>query len=107
MKIDILGTIYTVERQSWKDNSKLIENDGLCETYSKRLIINQPQEGAYDLENIDDYFDKVLRHEIFHAIFHEIGLDKYSQDETLVDALSILYPKIEKIMKNATLKNKK
>ena len=47
---------------------------------------------------IDDFFHKVLRHEGFHAIFAEAGASQYMEDETLVDMLAMLYPRIKVIM---------
>ena len=51
--------------------------------------------------NPDGAIRKTVRHELFHAIFHEAGLDCYAEDEVLVDALAILFPKIEQLIKEA------
>lgn len=100
--IDILGVEYSVFVETEKENPKLIGNDGLCELYSKSIILDTSSKSDKEaFDNIEEYYHKVLRHECFHAIFAECGLDKYCRDEVLVDMLAFLYPRIEKIMKDA------
>lgn len=98
-KIDILGAKYSVSSETEEDNPKLVGNSGLCENYSKRIIIDtSDRDEPTTVENYDGYCHRVLRHEGFHAIFHEAGLSKYNDDEDLVEALAVLYPKIKVIM---------
>ena len=99
MKINILGQQYEIEVQTEKDNSKLKDADGICEIYSRKLIIVTDYADDPDcFENIDEYIHKVLRHEAFHAFFAEMGIKEWFQDERLVDMLAMQYPKIRKIM---------
>lgn len=96
--INILGTGYELiidgeEQMQDKDNY------GECDRYTKVIRINRDAfEGENLTRNIKGVMGKTIRHELFHAIFHEAGLDCYAEDELLVDALAILYPKINKIM---------
>lgn len=97
--VNILGTKYKILVQSEEENPKLKDANGLCEWVSKKIIIdtsfkNEP--GA--LENIDEYIHKVLRHEAFHALFAEMGIRAWMEDEDLIDALAMQYPKIKDIM---------
>lgn len=101
MHIDILGTPYNIKFCTTKECPKLDiqDADGLCEQYSKEIIIRTGyEEDPACFNNIIDYREKVLRHELFHAIFHECGLDKYSNDEDLVNFLALQYHKIVSIM---------
>lgn len=99
MKLKILGTEYEVVKQTEADNSKMKDCDGLCEWVSKKIIIDDSYRGDADaLDNIDDYVHKVLRHEAFHALFAEMGMRKWLEDEELVDMLAMQYPKIREIM---------
>lgn len=41
--------------------------------------------------------DKVIRHEIVHAIFFEAGLHEYAYNETLVDAVAFHTANINKL----------
>lgn len=100
--IDILGVKYSVSVETEKENPKLKDSDGLCEIYSKQIILDTSnKDDAMAYAKIDEYYKRVLRHEVFHAIFAECGNDKYCCDEELVDLLAFLYPRIEKIMQEA------
>lgn len=96
--INILGTGYELIIDG-KEQMQDEENYGECDRYTKAIRINKDAfEGENLTKNIQGVIDKTIRHELFHAIFHEAGLDCYAEDELLVDALAILYPKINKIM---------
>ena len=102
-KVNILGTEYDVSVQSEKENPKLKENNGLCEQYSKKIIISDfdgAEEDVMLVENFEDFKKKVLRHECFHAFFGESGLrsnSEYAENEELIDWLAIQSPKIFKV----------
>ena len=97
--INVLGTEYTILTATGEENPKMKDAAGLCEAYAKKIYIDTSH-ASYEevVENFEGFCQRVLRHEAFHAIFHEAGLSKYYEDETLVEALAILYPRIEKIM---------
>lgn len=100
--INVLGADYEVCFQTEKDNPKLKGNDGLCEIYTKKIVLDTSNENDPDgYDNIQEYYNRVFRHELFHAIFAEAGFRDYLVDETLVDALAMLYPKIKEIMEKA------
>lgn len=104
MKINILGTEYEIIRDSTGNNPKLDNANGYCETYSKKLVVDEKLEGENILENIDDFKDKVLRHEIVHAFLHESGLSQSSEwakEEEIVDWIALQIPKLVKAMKDA------
>jgi len=107
MKINILGTEYEILIQNVSENEKLEECDGLCEHYSKKIVVSDFEEAEKDkmcVENLDEYRKKVLRHEIVHAFFGESGLrgnSSYAEDEELVDWIAIQAPKLFKAFKEA------
>lgn len=97
--VDVLGTQYEILVQTEKENPKLQDANGLCEAYSKKIVIDiSGKDDKMIFDNVDQFYAKVVRHEIVHAFFHEAGLDKYMEDETLVDAIAILIPKMYKAM---------
>lgn len=97
MIVNILGTDYEVLIQN--DHPKMKDSNGFCEWLSKKIIITDSYRNDEDaLENIDGYIHKVIRHEAFHALFAEMGIKKWLQDEELIDMLAMQYPKIKKIM---------
>lgn len=92
--INILGTGYELIIDG-KEQMQDEDNYGECDRYTKVIRINKDAfEGENLTKNIKGVIDKTIRHELFHAIFHEAGLDCYAEDEILVDALAVLIPKI-------------
>lgn len=104
MHIDILGTPYNIKFQTSNENVKLdtLDANGLAELYSKELIIRTGYEDdPNSFKNITEFREKVLRHEVLHAFFHECGLDCYGDDKTLVNFLALQFPKMQAIMEKA------
>ena len=100
MKVNILGQDYEILHQTKEENSSLRNANGICECYSKEIIIEimEKEEGTW--ANFSEYKNLVLRHELIHAYFNEMGLhDKYGKDEVLVDCLAHQIPKMAKTFK--------
>lgn len=102
-KIDILGTDYELVYKKESEEERFTANNawGLTELWSKEILVEELVPDSKTIRNHKDYEDKILRHEIFHALLHECGHKKYSDDEVLVDALAILFPKVVKIIESA------
>lgn len=102
IKLNILGQEYDLLFMTEEEFPKLekANANGLAELYNKQLIISKdgatPDDRTYD--NLKEYTNKVIRHEIVHAYFHESGLRDYCEDETLVDWLALQLPKIIKTL---------
>lgn len=98
--INILGTEYSVEEQKEHENPKLKNAVGLCETYSKRIIVdNSFETDPMTVENAEAFKQKVLRHEVVHAFLHESGLagnSDWAENEEAVDWIAMQGPKIMK-----------
>lgn len=99
MKINILGTDYEIKYETRMENPKLINANGLCEFWAKKIIIDKPDPDPENYENINEFEKKVIRHEIIHAFLGESGLRQYMEDETLVDWIAVQFHKIEEIFK--------
>ena len=101
MTVNILGTDYEVITQTEEENPKLKEAYGLCEMYSKKIVLSDIKEDVMNVDNIEAFKRKVIRHEIVHAFFAESGLrsnSDYAQNEELVDWIAIQFPKMVKVM---------
>ena len=100
--VNILGTEYEIHRQSSKENPKLEECNGICEQYSKKIVLNTLEEEKQDVmivDNVEELEKKVLRHEIIHAYLGESGLrgsSEWAENEEMVDWFAIQFPKILK-----------
>ena len=98
MKIDILGTKYTIQKKSKAEDSFLNNCDGYCDKTS-HLIVVATKEGDCELDNFEAYQKKCLRHEIIHAFLFESGLHEnwthnQGHDETYVDWIAAQFPKL-------------
>ena len=97
---DILGTDYQLIASNERENLKLQNNDGIAELYSKKLIFDFTDKvDNLTFENIESYMQSVVRHEMMHAFFHEAGLDRYADDEVLVDFIAKQFPKLQELFK--------
>lgn len=101
-RVNILGTEYQLLEQNDSENPKLKEANGLCEHYSKKIIVASMEQMDTDVmvvENLEEYQNKVLRHEIVHAYLGESGLrsnSDWAENEEMVDWIAIQAPKIFK-----------
>jgi hypothetical protein len=104
MKVDVLGTQYTIEEKSKADDALLAECDGYCDKTSKKIVIITKGDDC-ELADFEVYRRKVLRHEIIHAFLFESGLHEnwehkpYGHDETYVDWIAVQFPKLMKAFK--------
>lgn len=106
MRVNILGTEYTIENMTSSACKALEECAGFCDKTSKRIVINKKDENC-DLDNFEEYRKKVLRHEIIHAFLFESGLhenfrhNEWGHDETTIDWIAVQFPKMLKAFKEA------
>lgn len=100
-KINVLGTEYSIEKHNMDEDVKLRDANGYCEYFSKKIILEDIKPDPMNVEKIEDFEKKVLRHEIVHALFFECGLSKYTHDEDLVDWIALLGEKLNKIWEEA------
>lgn len=106
MKIDVLGTKYTIIEKEQSKDKLLNKCDGYCDKTSKKIVITMGPSDS-ELENWNIYKRKILRHEIIHAFLFESGLhenfkhDQFGHDETYVDWVASQFPKLLKAFKEA------
>lgn len=106
MKIDVLGTKYTVSFKSEQEDPELEQCDGYCDKTTKEIVVKKQSKHS-NLGNYEEYQKKVLRHELIHAFLFESGLhenfrkDEFGHDETTVDWIAVQFPKLLKAFKDA------
>jgi len=104
MKINVLGTKYTIKFKKTSQDPALETCGGYCDMFAKIIVVGDISEREGDpsmTSDIREYHNKILRHELIHAFFYESGMDDYSRDETLVDMLAIQFEKLIDIMLKA------
>ena len=102
MKLNVLGTEYTIELKALGNE----DTDGYCDYTSKHIVIRS--DNTNKVENFEQAKRKILRHEIIHAFLSESGLqsnfehaEKWGHDETMVDWIAIQFPKLLEAFKAA------
>lgn len=106
-KINILGSEWTIEYKSKKEDEFLQNADGYCDKSTRKIVVTV-KEADCELENFESYQRKVTRHEIIHAFFFESGLDccfehpsQFGHDETTIDWIALQFPKLLKAFQEA------
>ncbi len=107
MKLNILGTVYTVKECSVEEEQFLKNCDGYCDSTSKTICITK-KKPEHTVDDFTVYRKKLLRHEIIHAFLYESGLhenfehaNKFGHDETTVDWFAFQWTKIHKVFEEA------
>ena len=107
MKLNILGSEWTLEYRTYQED-KILENcDGYSDWTVKLIVVEREMEGG-TLLNMNEFIKKVARHEIVHAYLFECGLaecsgkaDSWALNETMVDWFARTGPKIYKTWQEA------
>lgn len=106
MKVNILGTEYTIEECTAEEDVLLCDCDGYCDKTAKRIVISKPSPDS-SLGDFDVYRKKIMRHEITHAFLFESGLweccehEQFGHDEMMIDWFAVQFPKMLKVFKKA------
>lgn len=105
--INILGTEYKIFKHKRNQDNRLSNKDGFCDHHAKEIVVLECKDDENDIDsmrNLQDYENKILRHEIIHAFLYESGLDinshdidQWARDEEMVDWMAIQFPKMNKI----------
>lgn len=98
MKVNVLGTEYTIEYIELKDEGI----DGYCDFSTQHIVIRS--DNINELEDFEFIQKKQLRHEVIHAFLNESGLqsnfehaNRWGHEETMIDWIAIQFPKILKV----------
>lgn len=108
MKVNVLGTTYSVSVVKYDDDQYMKEHsfDGYCDSVLKRIVICDMSTFPNCKDETKEWCEtaqkQTLRHEIVHAFFNESGLmdcslqysGGWAKNEELVDWLACQGPKI-------------
>lgn len=105
-KIDILGSVWTIEERSQNDDPRLEDCDGYCDWTDRLIVVEREIDG--NLGNMERYIRKVKRHEIIHAFLFESGLSEstmsvyaWATNEEMVDWFARVGERIYKAWEDA------
>ncbi|WP_105176862.1 hypothetical protein [Clostridium cagae] len=102
-KVNILGTEWTIEVRKRTEYEGLEKCDAYCDNSIKLIVIEEFQEDANTLKNLDVYRKQLLRHEMIHAFLHESGLAEcstWATNEEMVDYFAKQFDKLAKTFKD-------
>lgn len=106
MKIDIMGSAWTIVERSEREDPRLKDNDGYTDWTTKEIVIER--ETAGNLNDMEVYIKKVTRHEIVHAFLLECGLhecsgsaEAWAANETMVDWIARVGPRLYEAWREA------
>lgn len=98
MKVNVLGTEYTIIKNAKESEYPILKNaDGYCDFSVKKIVISEMEKDEDSWESLEAYENKVIRHELVHAYLYESGLDNnsgWARDETIIDWIAIQLPKL-------------
>ena len=106
MKINILGSEWTIIERPEAEDKRLDGCDGYCDWTTREIVVEREMQG--NLGDMEAYIRKVKRHEIVHAFLVESGLaecsgtsDAWAMNETMVDWIARMGEKIYKAWSDA------
>ena len=113
MRVDILGTEYKIFYRTNEQDVRLKEVDGYCDYSTKTIVCvkrTQKDKGIMDLANLKAIDNRILRHEIIHALMYESGLwcnsfnvSSWAENEEMTDWFALQSPKIYAIYKKLNI----
>lgn len=89
MTVNVLGTDYVMKIGNRKDLDIADGQCGTCCSYGEKLIKIVTDEFKDDEDANVKLIQEVIMHELAHAFLYESGLVTYSDDEVLVNWLSV------------------
>lgn len=99
MKVNVLGTEYTVLERKLNEDNKLERLNGYCDTSVKLIVLRDVKEVEDDEDsqkNLQVYRNRLLRHELIHAFLFESGLDDdWAVNEQMIDFFAMQFEKLE------------
>lgn len=115
MKVNILGTEYTITVKKYDEESEFerLSCGGYCSGSTKRIVLcdmsTYPDWEHEETDVLEITQKRLLRHEIVHAFFEESGLsdnsnqveEAWARNEEMVDWFALQGPKIYKAWQEA------
>lgn len=107
MKINVLGTEYTVETANAIDDSRLETLGGYCDPTVKKCVVNDFSKEKSNTLSVSDMSELIkcnTRHELVHAFLFESGLDSecfWAMSEEMIDWIANQGLKIYKAWQDA------
>lgn len=113
IKVNVLGTEYTIEKHRYQDDAELKGLGGYCRFLVPQIVIGDlathPDLGGNEnIEVLKEMEKETIRHELLHAFLNESGIADssfasdcipWAKNEEMIDWFAIQSPKIMKAYK--------
>ena len=105
--VKVLGTDYSVIFANEQEEPRLCNVDGFCDDSAKEIYVDDMSKASQLLDSKKDllaYRNKVIRHELTHAMLSESGLQSesdWARNEEIVDWIAIQGLKLYEAWKQA------
>ena len=105
--VNVLGTDYSVIFANEQEEPRLCNVDGFCDDSAKEIYVDDMSKAAQSPDSKKDllaYRNKVIRHELTHAMLSESGLQSesdWARNEEIVDWIAIQGMKLYEAWKQA------
>lgn len=106
-KINVLGVNYTIEFKTEKKYPTLKTCAAFCDPTVKKIIIKKIKRNEDTVEDLNEYYKKVIRHELVHAFIYESGLDEnstWASNEEMVAWIAIQFDKLNNAFEKIEVK---
>ena len=101
IEFDVLGTRYSIVKSNKVKDVKLENLAGYCDSSVKQIVIDTFKPDDMSKQDLNQYEQEVIRHEIIHAFLNESGLSDCSWgcNEEIVDWFALQFPKMAMVFK--------
>lgn len=101
--VNVMGVKYTIKFVDDSDH-RVDGAWGVCCFSSKEILILDLVKCNYDYDDLQEHYNRTIRHEITHAFLYESGLDgsslsyesSWSRNEEMIDWIAIQGVKLHK-----------
>ena len=103
-KVNVLGVDYNISVNNKENDRSLNRLNGYCDNSISEIVIRDdlmtPTEDT--CKDMSVFAHKIVRHELIHAFMDESGITgcDWKHDESLVDWMAVMMPKMVKAMKD-------
>lgn len=97
-QVIVLGVPYTIKEATEVENPRLVGFLGYTDdTVHEIWIRKMESDMIHEVADIGVGIDQTIRHELVHAFLHESGLSEYSHDETIVEWIAHMWPRMDSV----------
>ena len=106
MTVNILGTEWEIIISNKEMYPYLEDVDAFCDNSVHKIVVNEIHRDINSKENLQEWQNKVIRHELIHAFLYESGLAEnsdWAMNEEMIDFFAMQFSKIKKVFEELNI----